>query len=379
MIVFENIHKILKYFIAFFILLYNRLKKRKANIPVESTPNNYTDFRSMLERNTNRENATSSREELYLTIPEQEMAADPMENRPRLSLPERELTSEFHGARPFNENKYNEIEGEYSDIKDGNQSSSGSLSDELLSEANRADNETADGQYFLLEKNLNDFDQEKSNKASGVKADNDVGDLYYEVENVDTGLSTVIYHGLEKEGVNDSTNIDGDLGMPDVINNVYHELERPTETCKLNLSKKVSFSQNTTDLPNRNNLIYEKVWDNGYKQHKTKSMKTRTEGDDRQAHIRLKSCVSAPITKSTRPKKSLKLRKKDSERRNVIRNRVRISGLPEVSAPRNSTYDMLKHSTKVSGARAPEAGLEDYDTMASVRAFLEEPPSSCEN
>lgn len=360
-------------------MLYSRLKKQKANIPVESTPNNYTDFRSMLERNTNRENATSSREELYLTIPEQEMAVDPMENRPRLSLPERELSSEFHGARPFNENKYNEIEGEYSDIKDENQSSSGSLSDELLSEANRADNETADGQYFLLEKNLNDFDREKSNKASGVKADNDVGDLYYEVENVDTGLSTVIYHGLEKEGVNDSTNIDGDLGTPDVINNVYHKLERPTETCKLNLSKKVSFSQNTTDLLNRNNLIYEKVWDNGYKQHKTKSMKTRTEGDDRQAHIKLKSCVSAPITKSTRPKKSLKLRKKDSERRNVIRNRVRISGLPEVTAPRNSTYDMLKHSTKVSGARAPEAGLEDYDTMASVRAFLEEPPSSCEN
>lgn len=364
--------------IVFFILLYNRLKKRKANLPVESTPNNYTDFRSMLERNTNRENATSSREELYLTIPEQEMAADPMDNRPRLSLPERELSSEFHGARPFNENKYNEIEGEYSDIKDEIQGSSGSLSYGLLSEANRADDETADGQYFLLEKNLNDFDQEKSNKASGVKADDDVGDLYYEVENEDTGLSTVIYHGLEKEGVNDSTNVDGDLGTPDVINSVYDELERPKETSKLNLSKKVSFSQNTTDLLNRNNLKYEKVWDNGYKQHKTRSMKTRTGGDDRQTHNKLKSCVSAPITKSTHPKKSLKLRKKDSER-NVTRNRVRISGLPEVSATRDSTYDMLKHSTKVSGVRAPKAGLEDYDTMASIRAFLEQPPSSSEN
>lgn len=366
----------LRYFIAFFISLYNRLKKRKANLPVESTPNNYTDFRSMLERNTNRENARSSREELYLTIPEQEMVSDPMENRPRLSLPERELSSEFHVARPFNENKYNEIEGEYSDIKDENQGSSGSLSDGLLSEANRTDDETTDGQYFLLEKNLTDFDQEKSNKSSGVKADDDVGDLYYEVENVDTGLSTVIYHGQKNEGVNDSTNIDGDLGTPDVINSVYHELERPKETSKLNLSKKVSFSENTTDLLNRNNLIYEKVWDNGYKQQKTKSMKTG--GDDRQTHNKLKSCVSAPITKFTHPKKSLKLRKKDSER-NVTRNRVRISGLPEVSATRDSTYNLLKLSTKVPGARAPKAGLEDYDTMASVRAFLEQPPSSSEN
>lgn len=363
----------LRYFIAFFISLYNRLKKRKANLPVESTLNNYTDFRSMLERNTNRENARSSREELYLTIPEQEMASDPMENRPRLSLPERELSSEFYVARPFNENKYNEIEGEYSDIKDENQGSSGSLSDGLLSEANRTDHETTDGQYFLLEKNLTDFDQEKSNKSSGVKADDDVGDLYYEVENVDTGLSRFLYHGQK----NDSTNIDGDLATPDVINSVYHELERPKETSKLNLSKKVSFSQNTTDLLNRNNLIYEKVWDNGYKQHKTKSMKTRT-GDDRQTHSKLKSCVSAPITKSTHPKKSLKLRKKDSER-NLTRNRVRISGLPEISAARGSTYDMLKLSTKVPRARAPKAGLEDYDTMASVRAFLEQPSSSSEN
>lgn len=65
--------------------------------------------------------------------------------------------------------------------------------------------------------------------------------MYYEVENVDIGLSIVIYYGLEKEGVNDFMNIDGDLGMFDVINNVYYELEKFMEICKLNLSKKVLF------------------------------------------------------------------------------------------------------------------------------------------
>lgn len=68
MIVFENIYKIFKYFIVFFILFYNRFKKWKVNIFVESIFNNYMDFWSMFERNINCENVKSLREELYLII-----------------------------------------------------------------------------------------------------------------------------------------------------------------------------------------------------------------------------------------------------------------------------------------------------------------------
>lgn len=68
MIVFENIYKIFKYFIVFFILFYNRFKKWKVNIFVESIFNNYMDFWSMFERNINCENVISLREELYLII-----------------------------------------------------------------------------------------------------------------------------------------------------------------------------------------------------------------------------------------------------------------------------------------------------------------------
>lgn len=48
------------------------------------------------------------------------MVVDLMENRFCLLFLERELSLEFYGVRLFNENKYNEIEGKYSDIKDGN-------------------------------------------------------------------------------------------------------------------------------------------------------------------------------------------------------------------------------------------------------------------
>lgn len=68
MIVFENIYEIFKYFIVFFILFYNRFKKWKVNIFVESIFNNYMDFWSMFERNINCENVISLREELYLII-----------------------------------------------------------------------------------------------------------------------------------------------------------------------------------------------------------------------------------------------------------------------------------------------------------------------
>lgn len=86
----------------------------------------------------------------------------------------------------------------------------------------------------------------------------------------------------------------------------------------------------------------------------------------------MKFCVLVLIMKFICLKKFLKLRKKDFEWWNVIRNRVRISGFFEVMVLRNLIYDMLKYLMKVFGVYVLEVGFEDYDMMVSVWVFLEE-------
>lgn len=86
----------------------------------------------------------------------------------------------------------------------------------------------------------------------------------------------------------------------------------------------------------------------------------------------MKFCVLVLIMKFICLKKFLKLRKKDFEWWNVIKNRVRISGFFEVMVLRNLIYDMLKYLMKVFGVYVLEVGFEDYDMMVSVWVFLEE-------
>lgn len=93
----------------------------------------------------------------------------------------------------------------------------------------------------------------------------------------------------------------------------------------------------------------------------------------------MKFCVLVIIMKFICLKKFLKLRKKDFEWWNVIRNRVRISGFFEVMVLRNLIYDMLKYLKKVFGVCVLEVGFEDYDMMVSVWVFLEEFFFFCEN
>ena len=274
-------------------------------------------------------------------------------DRPRLSLPKRKFNGECCDAEPFEESKYNEIESEYSYINDGARRYEGNSSKGIQRGLNKSGDDTDGRQYFLLEKSWDSLEPEKVNEASAVQEDCDKGNLYFEVEKPET---VCVYHELEKD-------FSAYSGQPGVI---YHELEKP------GIVKKVSGSNGNRCTKTNPRVKQKNQYGTECNEHyKAKSMKIKTEQNDGHLHNKLKSCVSAPAAKSVLHKKSSKLRKKASGRKRT-QNEIRISALPDVLTANDSMYDILKKSPRISEAQPAGARLGDYDTMESVRTYLEQ-------
>ncbi|XP_062598063.1 uncharacterized protein LOC134259502 [Saccostrea cucullata] len=348
-----------------------KIKRRKTtNIP-ESTQNNYTDFRVVLQNRTG--DKTTAGEDLYFTIPEQEMNPDAMVDRPRLSLPQRNYVNTESNAKeetPVSDED-NEMENEYTDITEEIDEEIFPIKSNSVSMSKR--NVGQDAQYFVLEK-ADSTELQPSFKFK--KSENNAGDLYDQVEGIDTNL----YHELEKQVTveNVSSNLNNESKKPDVINNIYHVLEKPVSfeganaqdrnksVSRKSCKKNVSFFRKTETSSDKS---YEKIWKESAKPSKVKSLKIKSRQGTSQdrTHAKVKVSASSPVVKAA-------VRKSRESSKKVSRNKVRVSGLPDVLASSNdSMYDMLKTSIKTSGAPRQNACDEDYDTMESVRAFLDQP------
>ncbi|XP_048761677.2 uncharacterized protein LOC125670512 [Ostrea edulis] len=380
-----------------------KIKRRKAiNIP-ESTPNNYTDFRVMLESNEHCGMTNSSGEELYLTVSEQELATDTMVDRPRLSLPPRKCfignVLELNGTEASTDDEHKELESAYSDIKDELEIYDETSLVELKGTSRSAGTVAPDGQYFVLEKVYptdtpsRSFKHRDSKENESVQTDRQggTGDMYYKVEKSDTGV--VFYHELERRKSDDiaSSNLT-DVEKHDVSNNivVYHKLEKPSKSPpddslsksppddSLSMSRKrtkkeVSFPQKTgTSLEPKNS--YEKLWKDDGSTNKAKSVKIKWSQESKQPHARVNVSASAPSVNSARRNKGSTQTRGTDPKGKGTGNRVRVSALPDVSSPTSDpVYDTMNNPHANSPSTVCD---EEYDTMESVRAYLGQPQPS---